>query len=215
MDGFERWWQQIFVLVLISSEKGRQSERQIRPSNSSNAFFKPVFSNATASHAQFMDLAVCAVAPGCCLGKLMLSCLPAGTMVVQVAATDADDPTYGNSARVVYSIIHGQPYFSVEPKTGWYQVALHLHRNVPLVRSLFFFSSRQDINLSLSKTLHCDSWDNLSQRAEWILANTRQRTLVAAQNPLDFISPPLIYIENDLKMYRLEIKWTKVPLYWD
>lgn len=39
-------------------------------------------------------------------------------MVVQVAATDADDPTYGNSARVVYSIIHGQPYFSVEPKTG-------------------------------------------------------------------------------------------------
>lgn len=41
-----------------------------------------------------------------------------GTMVVQVAATDADDPTYGNSARVVYSIIHGQPYFSVEPKTG-------------------------------------------------------------------------------------------------
>eukprot|EP00064_Thunnus_orientalis_P000738 superscaffoldBa00000041_g739 len=43
---------------------------------------------------------------------------PLGTMVVQVAATDADDPTYGNSARVVYSIIHGQPYFSVEPKTA-------------------------------------------------------------------------------------------------
>ena len=39
-------------------------------------------------------------------------------MVVQVAATDADDPTYGNSARVIYSIIHGQPYFSVEPRTG-------------------------------------------------------------------------------------------------
>lgn len=52
--------------------------------------------------------------------KLMNGCLPTGTMVVQVAATDADDPTYGNSARVVYSIIHGQPYFSVEPKTGRY-----------------------------------------------------------------------------------------------
>lgn len=50
--------------------------------------------------------------------KLMTTCLSTGTMVVQVAATDADDPTYGNSARVVYSIIHGQPYFSVEPKTG-------------------------------------------------------------------------------------------------
>lgn len=54
----------------------------------------------------------------------MKDCLPTGTMVVQVAATDADDPTYGNSARVVYSIIHGQPYFSVEPKTGWYEVYL-------------------------------------------------------------------------------------------
>ncbi|KAK1885450.1 Cadherin-7, partial [Dissostichus eleginoides] len=49
--------------------------------------------------------------------KLMKGCLPTGTMVVQVAATDADDPTYGNSARVIYSIVHGQPYFSVEPKT--------------------------------------------------------------------------------------------------
>ncbi|KAM6953458.1 cadherin-7-like [Aplochiton taeniatus] len=49
---------------------------------------------------------------------------PLGTMVVQVAATDADDPTYGNSARVIYSIIHGQPYFSVEPKTGIIRTAL-------------------------------------------------------------------------------------------
>ncbi|KAG7524953.1 cadherin-7 [Solea senegalensis] len=49
---------------------------------------------------------------------------PLGTMVVQVAATDADDPTYGNSARVVYSIVHGQPYFSVEPKTGIIRTAL-------------------------------------------------------------------------------------------
>lgn len=37
---------------------------------------------------------------------------------MKVTATDADDPTYGNSARVVYSILHGQPYFSVDPKTG-------------------------------------------------------------------------------------------------
>ncbi|KAK9953695.1 hypothetical protein ABG768_017672 [Culter alburnus] len=49
---------------------------------------------------------------------------PLGTTVVQVTATDADDPTYGNSARVVYSIIHGHPYFSVEPKTGIIRTAL-------------------------------------------------------------------------------------------
>ncbi|XP_058876335.1 cadherin-7-like [Acipenser ruthenus] len=49
---------------------------------------------------------------------------PVGTSVVQVTATDADDPTYGNSARVVYSILQGQPYFSVEPKTGIIRTAL-------------------------------------------------------------------------------------------
>lgn len=45
-------------------------------------------------------------------------CFFAGAYVLQVKATDADDPTYGNSARVVYSILQGQPYFSIDPKTG-------------------------------------------------------------------------------------------------
>ncbi|CAL8318948.1 unnamed protein product [Boreogadus saida] len=49
---------------------------------------------------------------------------PVGTSVTQVTATDADDPTYGNSARVVYSILHGQPYFSVDPKTGEFMQTL-------------------------------------------------------------------------------------------
>ncbi|XP_078248848.1 cadherin-6 isoform X2 [Pogona vitticeps] len=47
-----------------------------------------------------------------------------GTFVVQVTATDADDPTYGNSARVVYSILQGQPYFSVESESGIIKTAL-------------------------------------------------------------------------------------------
>ncbi|KAF3698859.1 Cadherin-12 Precursor [Channa argus] len=49
---------------------------------------------------------------------------PTGTYVTQVTATDSDDPTYGNSARIVYSILHGQPYFSVDPKTGVIRTAL-------------------------------------------------------------------------------------------
>lgn len=49
----------------------------------------------------------------------------AGTFVVQVTATDADDPTYGNSARVVYSILQGQPYFSVESETGQETLICH------------------------------------------------------------------------------------------
>ncbi|XP_013995895.1 cadherin-18 [Salmo salar] len=47
-----------------------------------------------------------------------------GTSVFQVTATDADDPTYGNSAKIVYSILQGQPYFSVDPKTGVIRTAL-------------------------------------------------------------------------------------------
>eukprot|EP00064_Thunnus_orientalis_P018370 superscaffoldBa00004213_g18469 len=47
-----------------------------------------------------------------------------GTSVMQVTATDADDPTYGNSARLVYSILQGQPYFSVEPQTGVYPMSV-------------------------------------------------------------------------------------------
>ncbi|XP_061654306.1 cadherin-12-like isoform X3 [Phyllopteryx taeniolatus] len=43
---------------------------------------------------------------------------PTGTFVTQVTATDADDPTYGNSAQIVYSILHSQPYFTVDPKSG-------------------------------------------------------------------------------------------------
>ncbi|KAG8442499.1 hypothetical protein GDO86_011333 [Hymenochirus boettgeri] len=47
-----------------------------------------------------------------------------GTYVVQVTAVDADDPSYGNSAKVIYSILQGQPYFSVEPETGIIRTAL-------------------------------------------------------------------------------------------
>ncbi|XP_069586709.1 cadherin-10-like isoform X2 [Ranitomeya imitator] len=47
-----------------------------------------------------------------------------GTFVVQVTAADADDPSYGNSAKVIYSILQGQPYFSVESETGIIRTAL-------------------------------------------------------------------------------------------
>lgn len=40
--------------------------------------------------------------------------------MIQVTATDADDPMFGNNAKLMYSILQGEPYFSVEPKTGIY-----------------------------------------------------------------------------------------------
>ncbi|KAJ3611778.1 hypothetical protein NHX12_021792 [Muraenolepis orangiensis] len=39
-------------------------------------------------------------------------------------ADDADDQTYGNSARLVYSILQGQPYFSVDSENGTIKTAL-------------------------------------------------------------------------------------------
>ncbi|XP_069044851.1 cadherin-24 [Lepisosteus oculatus] len=47
-----------------------------------------------------------------------------GTSIIQVTATDADDPTYGNSARLVYTLLQGQPYFSVDPQTGVLRTAI-------------------------------------------------------------------------------------------
>ncbi|XP_057712774.1 cadherin-6-like isoform X1 [Corythoichthys intestinalis] len=47
-----------------------------------------------------------------------------GTSVLCVTATDADDDMYGNSAKLVYSLKKGQPYFSVDPNTGVIRTAL-------------------------------------------------------------------------------------------
>ncbi|KAK1790173.1 hypothetical protein P4O66_014092 [Electrophorus voltai] len=47
-----------------------------------------------------------------------------GTSVFQITATDADDPTYGNSARIAYSLLQGQPFFTIDPKNGVIRTAL-------------------------------------------------------------------------------------------
>lgn len=37
---------------------------------------------------------------------------------MKVTASDADDPTYGSSARVVYSVLDGERFFTVDRYTG-------------------------------------------------------------------------------------------------
>lgn len=37
---------------------------------------------------------------------------------MKVTASDADDPTYGSSARVVYSVLEGEKFFTVDRHTG-------------------------------------------------------------------------------------------------
>lgn len=72
------------------------------------------------------------------MSRNMTLCYFAGAYVLQVKATDADDPTYGNSARVVYSILQGQPYFSIDPKTGnvliWHKIIITHSKNTTLIR---------------------------------------------------------------------------------
>uniref|UniRef100_A0A7N8WUW4 Cadherin 8 n=1 Tax=Mastacembelus armatus TaxID=205130 RepID=A0A7N8WUW4_9TELE len=61
-----------------------------------------------------------------------------GTTVTQVTATDADDPVYGNSAKLVYSILEGQPYFSVDPNSGKYCTILNLFLTSQIMGGIVF-----------------------------------------------------------------------------
>uniref|UniRef100_G1RCS8 Cadherin 19 n=1 Tax=Nomascus leucogenys TaxID=61853 RepID=G1RCS8_NOMLE len=55
---------------------------------------------------------------------------PEGTSVIQVTASDADDPSSGNNARLLYSLLQGQPYFSVEPTTGVIRISSKMDREL-------------------------------------------------------------------------------------
>ncbi|KAK6479284.1 cadherin-22-like isoform X1 [Huso huso] len=49
---------------------------------------------------------------------------PIGTSVMKVTASDADDPTYGSSARVIYSVLEEEKIFTVDSKTGIIRTAV-------------------------------------------------------------------------------------------
>lgn len=55
---------------------------------------------------------------------------PEGTFVIQVTASDADDPSSGNHARLLYSLLQGQPYFSIEPTTGVIRISSQMDREL-------------------------------------------------------------------------------------
>lgn len=83
-----------------------------------------------------------------------------GTSVIKVTATDADDPTYGNSARLVYSILQGQPYFSVEPQTGTFASndILLISARLREANGAFRYASR---------AMSCLASIQLQQREDW------------------------------------------------
>nr|XP_031530234.1 cadherin-19 isoform X3 [Vicugna pacos]XP_031530235.1 cadherin-19 isoform X3 [Vicugna pacos] len=55
---------------------------------------------------------------------------PEGTLVIRVTASDADDPSSGNNARLLYSLLQGQPYFSIEPTTGVIRISSKMDREL-------------------------------------------------------------------------------------
>ncbi|NP_001009448.1 cadherin-19 isoform X1 [Rattus norvegicus] len=55
---------------------------------------------------------------------------PEGTFVIKVTANDADDPTSGYHARILYNLEQGQPYFSVEPTTGVIRISSKMDREL-------------------------------------------------------------------------------------
>ncbi|XP_069885086.1 cadherin-19 [Dipodomys merriami] len=55
---------------------------------------------------------------------------PEGTFVIRVTASDADDPDTGNNARLLYSLLQGQAYFSTEPTTGVIRISSEMDREL-------------------------------------------------------------------------------------
>ncbi|XP_073069295.1 cadherin-19 isoform X2 [Manis javanica] len=55
---------------------------------------------------------------------------PEGTLVIRVTATDADDPSSGHNARLLYCLLQGQPYFSVESTTGVIRISSTMDREL-------------------------------------------------------------------------------------
>lgn len=55
---------------------------------------------------------------------------PEGTFVIKVTANDADDPTAGYHTRILYNLVQGQPYFSVEPTTGVIRISSKMDREL-------------------------------------------------------------------------------------
>ncbi|KAM5305150.1 cadherin-19 isoform 2-T2 [Glossophaga mutica] len=55
---------------------------------------------------------------------------PEETSVIQVTASDADDPSFSYNAHLVYSLLQGQPYFSIEAKTGIIRISSKMDREL-------------------------------------------------------------------------------------
>ncbi|XP_064201966.1 uncharacterized protein LOC135260566 [Anguilla rostrata] len=96
---------------LIATATDRQTDRALEPSSQFVIRVQDINDNPPV----FQDGPYSAIVP---------EMANIGTSIIQVTATDADDPTYGNSARLVYTLLQGQQFFSVDPQTGILRTAV-------------------------------------------------------------------------------------------
>uniref|UniRef100_A0A7N5JB39 Cadherin 19 n=1 Tax=Ailuropoda melanoleuca TaxID=9646 RepID=A0A7N5JB39_AILME len=107
---------------------------------------------------------------------------PEGTLVIQVTASDADDPSSGNNARLLYSLLQGQPYFSTEPTTGLYR--LTVSESAPAgtsIGKIMAYDNDIGENAEMDYSIEDDS-----QTFDVITNNETQEGIVILKKEVDF-----------------------------
>uniref|UniRef100_A0A9L0ITU2 Cadherin 19 n=1 Tax=Equus asinus TaxID=9793 RepID=A0A9L0ITU2_EQUAS len=108
---------------------------------------------------------------------------PEGTLVIQVTASDADDPSSGNNARLLYSLLRGQPYFSIEPTTGLYR--LTVSESAPTGTSIGKIMA-YDNDIGENAEMDYSIEEDDSQTFDIITNNETQEGIVILKKKVDF-----------------------------
>ncbi|KAM9099488.1 cadherin-19 isoform 4-T13 [Sarcophilus harrisii] len=107
---------------------------------------------------------------------------PEGTSVIQVTATDNDDPSYGNNARLIYTLLQGRPYFTVEPTTGLYH--MNVSESAPVGTSIGIIMA-EDSDIGENAKMNYSIEDG-SHIFDIITNNETQEGIVVLKKKLDY-----------------------------
>ncbi|KAJ8781089.1 hypothetical protein J1605_011454 [Eschrichtius robustus] len=107
---------------------------------------------------------------------------PEGTFVIQVTASDADDPSSGNNARLLYSLRQGQPYFSIEPTTGLYRLTVSESASVGMsIGKIMAYDNDIGENAEMDYSIEDDS-----KTFDVITNNETQEGIIILKKKVDF-----------------------------
>uniref|UniRef100_A0A8B9YA21 Cadherin 22 n=1 Tax=Bos mutus grunniens TaxID=30521 RepID=A0A8B9YA21_BOSMU len=116
---------------------------------------------------------------------------PTGTSVMQVMASDADDPTYGSSARLVYSVLDGEHHFTVDPKTEMYQFSIQ--ESAPIGTAVGRVKAEDsDVGENTDMTYHLREESGSGGHVFKVITDSdTQEAIIVVQKRLDFESQPV------------------------